>query len=187
MKVPFAKKWQKESDKLRAIALDCDVVEEGKWGKPCFTYQQKNVAIIIPLKESCALSFFKGALLKDPKHILQMVGEHTQAARWVKLTSVRQIAALRTTLKTYLYEAVLVEESEKKVPRKKVAEYAFPAELQARLDADPVAGVAPLCLPAKSARKAAKFRRAARPREANSARPLRSAAPAWGRGAPKPA
>jgi len=49
------------------------------------------------------------------------------------------------------------------------------------------AGVAPLCLRAKSARKAAKFRRAARPREANSARPLRSAAPAWGRRAPKPA
>ena len=50
-----------------------------------------------------------------------------------------------------------------------------------------IAGDAPLCLRAKSARKAAKFRRAARPREANAARPLRGAAPAWGRRAPKPA
>ncbi|HUX68511.1 MAG TPA: hypothetical protein VMV31_13570, partial [Terriglobales bacterium] len=49
------------------------------------------------------------------------------------------------------------------------------------------AGVAPLCLPAKSARKAAKFRRAARPRGTNSARPQRRAAPAWGHGAPKSA
>jgi uncharacterized protein YdeI (YjbR/CyaY-like superfamily) len=49
-----------------------------KWGKPCFTYQKKNVAIVIPLKDACALSFFKGALLKDPKHILQKIGEHTQ-------------------------------------------------------------------------------------------------------------
>jgi hypothetical protein len=24
MKVPYAKKWQKETDKLRQIALDCD-------------------------------------------------------------------------------------------------------------------------------------------------------------------
>src|SRR6516164_11001432 len=80
MKVPYAKKWQKETDNLRKIVLDCDLVEELKWGKPCFTYQKKNVAIVIPLKDACALSFFKGALLKDPKHILQKIGEHTQSA-----------------------------------------------------------------------------------------------------------
>ncbi|HUX68307.1 MAG TPA: PAS domain S-box protein [Terriglobales bacterium] len=50
-----------------------------------------------------------------------------------------------------------------------------------------LAGVAPLCLLAKSARKAAKFRRAARPRETNSARHQRSAAPTWGPGAPESA
>ena len=50
MKVPYAKKWQKEADKLRKIVLDCDLIEEMKWGKPCFTYQKKNVAIVIPLK-----------------------------------------------------------------------------------------------------------------------------------------
>jgi len=37
MKVPYAKKWQKEIDKLRLIAFDCDLREELKWGKPCFT------------------------------------------------------------------------------------------------------------------------------------------------------
>src|SRR5215469_1101361 len=87
MKVPFAKKWQKETDKLRKIALDCDLTEELKWGKPCFTFLKKNVAIVIPLKESCAFSFFKGALLKDPKHVLERIGEHTQAGRWIKFTS----------------------------------------------------------------------------------------------------
>jgi hypothetical protein len=70
MKVPYAKKWQKETARLRKIVLDCDLTEELKWGKPCFTFLKKNVAIVIPLKESCAFSFFKGALLKDPKHIL---------------------------------------------------------------------------------------------------------------------
>ena len=57
MKVPYAKKWQNETDKLRQIALDCDLTEELKWGKPCFTFLKKNVAIVIPLKESCAFSF----------------------------------------------------------------------------------------------------------------------------------
>jgi uncharacterized protein YdeI (YjbR/CyaY-like superfamily) len=83
VKVPYAKKWQKETDQLRKIVLDCDLTEEVKWGKPCFTYQKKNVAIIIPLKDACALSFFKGALLNDPKHILQKIGQ-AQAGRWIK-------------------------------------------------------------------------------------------------------
>src|SRR5229473_5942571 len=112
MEVPYAKKWQKETDKLRQIALDCDLTEELKWGKP----------------------FFKGALLKDPKHILERVGEHTQAGRWIKFTSLREIAAVRSTLKDYLYEAIELEESGTKIDLKKPSEYPIPEELQRRLD-----------------------------------------------------
>ena len=138
MKVPYAKKWQKETDKLRQIALDCDLTEELKWGKPCFTFLKKNVAIVIPLKESCAFSFFKGALLKDPKRVLERIGEHTQAGRWIKFTSLREIAALRPTLKDYLHEAIALEKSGKKVQLKKPSEYPIPEELQRRLDDDAV-------------------------------------------------
>jgi uncharacterized protein YdeI (YjbR/CyaY-like superfamily) len=136
MKVPFAKKWQKETEKLGKIALNCDLTEELKWGKPCFTFLKKNVAIVIPLKESCAFSFFKGALLKDPKHILEKIGEHTQAGRWIKFTSVKEITAVRATLTNYLYEAIALEESGKKVDLKKPSEYPVPEELQARLEAN---------------------------------------------------
>ena len=137
MKVPYAKKWQKETDNLRKIVLDCGLAEELKWGKPCFTYQKKNVAIVIPLKDACALSFFKGALLKDPKHILQKIGEHTQAVRWIKFTSPKEISALQPTLRSYIYEAIQVEESRRKVPLKKASEYVVPEELQVRLNAAP--------------------------------------------------
>ena len=136
MKVPYAKKWQQETDKLRKIVLDCDLTEEIKWCKPCFTYQKKNVAIIIPLKNACALSFFKGALLKDPKHILQKIGQ-AQAGRWIKFTSLKEIAAVRSILRNYIYEAIAVEESGKKIIFKKLSEYPVPEELQARLDAAP--------------------------------------------------
>ena len=134
MKVPYAKKWQKETDKLRKIALECDLTEELKWGKPCFTFLKKNVAIIIPLKESCAFSFFKGALLKDPKHILERIGKHTQAGRWIKFTSLKEIITLRSSLRDYVYEAIELEESGKKVELKKPSEYPIPDELQSRLD-----------------------------------------------------
>ena len=136
MNVPYAEKWKKETDKLRQIALECGLTEEIKWGKPCFTFGKKNVAIVIPLKESCAFSFFKGALLKDPKHILAKVGEHTQAGRWIKFTSVREIAAVRATLKDYLYEAIELEKSGKKIALKKPSEYPVPEELQSVLDAN---------------------------------------------------
>ena len=136
MKVPYAKKWTKEADKLRRIVLDCDLTEEMKWGKPCYTYQKKNVAIVIPLKDACALSFFKGALLNDPKHILQKIGQ-AQAGRWIKFTSLKEITAVQSILRNYIYEAIEVEQSGKKVTFKKASEYAVPEELQARLDAVP--------------------------------------------------
>ena len=136
MKVPYAERWRLETDQLRKIALDCGLSEEQKWGKPCFTFRNKNVAIAIPLKESCAFSFFQGALLKDPKHILQRAGEHTQAARWVKFTSVGEITWLRPALRDYIQEAIAIEASGKKVALKKLSEYAIPEELQAELDAD---------------------------------------------------
>src|SRR6185437_12775243 len=137
MNVPYAKKWREETDNLRRILLDCDLTEELKWGKPCFTFQKKNVAIVIPLKDACALSFFKGALLKDRKHVLQKIGEHTQAGRWIKFTSSKEISALQPILRSYIYEAIQVEESGRKVPLKKASEYVVPEELQVRLNAAP--------------------------------------------------
>jgi uncharacterized protein YdeI (YjbR/CyaY-like superfamily) len=142
MKVPYAKKWQKEADTLRKLALDCDLTEELKWGKSCFSFRKKNVVIVIPLKESCALAFFKGALLKDPKRILQRAGEHTQAGRWLKFTSVKEVTALRSTLTEYIYEAIEIEELGKKVELKKPYEYAVSEELQTRLDESAVLNAA---------------------------------------------
>jgi uncharacterized protein YdeI (YjbR/CyaY-like superfamily) len=137
MKVPYANKWQKEIGTLRKVVLSGDLAEELKWGKPCFTYRKKNVAIIIPLKDACALSFFKGALLKDPEHILTRVGEHTQAARWIKFTAPKEILAVQSTLRSYIDEAIQVEESKRKVPLRKPSEYLVPEELQVRLNAVP--------------------------------------------------
>jgi uncharacterized protein YdeI (YjbR/CyaY-like superfamily) len=137
VKVPYAKKWQKETDKLRKIALDCGLTEETKWGKPCFTYQKKNVAIVIPLKDACALSFFKGVLLHDPKRILKKIGQHTQAGRWIRFTSLIEITAMQSMLRNYISEAIEIEESGKQVALRKASEYPVPEELQARLDAAP--------------------------------------------------
>ncbi|HEY1243007.1 MAG TPA: YdeI/OmpD-associated family protein, partial [Bryobacteraceae bacterium] len=60
-----------------------------------------------------------------------------QAGRWIKFTAPKEISALRATLRSYIYEAIEVEESGKKVPLKKASEYVVPEELQVRLNSAP--------------------------------------------------
>jgi uncharacterized protein YdeI (YjbR/CyaY-like superfamily) len=132
-----SKKWQEELEKLRMIILDCQLTEELKWGKPCYTFQKSNVVVIIPLKESCALMFCKGALLNDADGILIKPGEHTQAGRWTKVTNVREIVEMETVLKAYIYEALEVEKAGLKVNYKKTSEFIIPEEFQNKLDEVP--------------------------------------------------
>ena len=132
-----AKKWREELEKLRAIILDCPLIEELKWGKPCYTFQESNVVILLPLKETCGLLLAKGALLKDPKGILIQPTENTQAARQVRFTSVREINKMAPALKGYLRNAIEVEKAGLEVTYKKISEFAIPEELQNKLDEIP--------------------------------------------------
>src|SRR3977135_2966523 len=112
-----AKKWQEEFEKLRMIILDCQLTEEVKWGKPCYTFQKSNIVIIQGFKEFCALLFCKGALLKDPNGILKEFG--WQAARRIPFTNVREIVEMEPILKAYIHEAIEVEKAGLKVDFKK--------------------------------------------------------------------
>jgi uncharacterized protein YdeI (YjbR/CyaY-like superfamily) len=132
-----AKKWQEELKKLRTILLDSELTEEFKWGEPCYTFQGKNVAIINGLKESCALAFFKGALLKDVHGVLTRPGQHSQSARWFKFASAQEIVEMRSVVKAYIREAIEVERSGLKVKLRKTSDLKFPEELQTMLDEFP--------------------------------------------------
>ncbi|WP_308639854.1 YdeI/OmpD-associated family protein [Paenibacillus silvisoli] len=132
-----AKTWKAEYEKLRAIVLDCQLTEDYKWMHPCYTYQGKNVVLIHGFKEYVALLFHKGALLKDPKGILIQQTENVQAARQIRFTELREIAAMETIIKDYIYEAIEVEKSGVEVSFKKSTEFAVAEEFQSKLDEDP--------------------------------------------------
>jgi uncharacterized protein YdeI (YjbR/CyaY-like superfamily) len=132
-----AKKWQDEFEKLRRIVLNCGLTEELKWGKPCYTLQNSNIVVMQGFKEYCALMFFKGALLKDNNDILSKIGQHTQAARQIRFTTVREIVARKTILQTYIHEAIRVEKAGLKVELKKTSDFKIPEEFQIKLDAIP--------------------------------------------------
>ena len=134
-----ATKWKKEFEQLRMILLDPVAIghgltEELKWGQACYTFQKKNIVLMHGFKEYCALLFFKGALLKDPKHILIQQTENVQVARQVRFTNTREIIKLEPVLKAYVREAIEVEKAGLKVALKKTADFTIPEEFQKRLD-----------------------------------------------------
>lgn len=129
-----ATQWKEEFEKLRTIALSTELVEDLKWGSPCYTYEGKNIFLIHGFKEYCALLFFKGALMKDPDHILIQQSKNVQAARQIRFTDVQQIIDLEKELKAYMFEAVEIEESGLKVEMKKTKDFEISEEFQQKLD-----------------------------------------------------
>lgn len=125
--------WHEELKLLRKLILDCELIEESKWGVPCYTYKGNNILIMSAFKEYCSISFFKGALLQDTENILMKPGENTQAARLIKFTNVKSIADKEQTLKAYIYEAIEVERAGLEVVFKENPE-SIPEELQQKLD-----------------------------------------------------
>jgi len=132
----FAKdtKWQKEYEKLRTIILDCGLIEELKWGCPCYTFENTNIVLIHGFKEYCALLFFKGALLNDPNGILIQQTKNVQSARQIRFTNVREIVKMEKILKAYVYEAIEVERVGLKVKLKKTSDFKIPEEFQKKLN-----------------------------------------------------
>jgi len=132
-----AKKWRPELEELRRIILNSELTEDVKWRAPFYTLNNRNVVFMNEFKEFCALSFVKGVLLKDPQKILLRIGENTQAGRWIKFTSVREIVKLEPVLKSYLDEAIEVEKAGLKVKLKKTAEFKVAKEFQTKLNEKP--------------------------------------------------
>lgn len=131
-----APQWRKEMKALREILLDCDLTEELKWGKPCYTGGGANIAIVQPFNTHLALMFFKGALLADREGILRSQGANTRSALRMEFTSPEDVTERATALRAYVEEAVAVEEAGLAVPKSEVSAYEMPAELEERLSED---------------------------------------------------
>src|SRR5579864_3760564 len=135
MEMAYRERWRAEIAALKRILSGFELRVERKWGKPCYTMDGKNVVIIQGFKDYCALGFFQGALLKDPKKLLVQLGQ-VQAARVMKFTSAEEIAAKAATIKTYVREAMAAEKAGLKV-QTKPREFPVPEELKAKFRKDP--------------------------------------------------
>ena len=129
-----ATKWQMEYKKLRSVILDCGLLEELKWGVPCYTFQKHNIVLIHGFKEYCALLFHKGVLLKDTDNILIQQTENVQSARQLRFTNLQEIIDLEKVIKAYVFEAIEVEKAGLEVKMKKTSEFKMSGEFKKALD-----------------------------------------------------
>src|SRR5579872_4220073 len=136
MEMAYRERWEPEIAEMRRVLAGLGMKEECKWGKPCYTIDGKNIVILQTFKEYCALGFFQGALLKDPKKLLVQLGQ-VQAGRVMKFTSAKEIAAKAATIKAYVREAIAVEKAGLRVEARKTSDYPVPEELAARFRKDP--------------------------------------------------
>jgi uncharacterized protein YdeI (YjbR/CyaY-like superfamily) len=130
-----SQKWPEEMAALRSILLAAKLTEDVKWGKPCYSHDDKNIAIMQEMKNFLALMFFKGALLGDPEGVLVDQGPNSRSARRIEFRTVDDVLRLGATVKAYVAEAVDVERSGREVGP--APELVLVDELQARLDAGP--------------------------------------------------
>ena len=129
--------WKAELNALRNIMLDCQLIETLKWGQPCYMFNKTNVVILANFKESCAVSFLKGALLSDKENLLIKPGENSQGGRFLRFKSLEEIIDAEPIIKAYVFEAIEVEKAGLKVaPRDPKAEPLI-AELTQRFKENP--------------------------------------------------
>jgi len=127
-------KWHKELIALRKTALSFDLVEDFKWGLPCYTLNGKNILILQNFKHFCAILFFNGAQLTDPKGLLKPPGANSQAGRRLEFENVPEIEKSQAALTKFIKEAVQTGSLTSKAPKKPSVAPAVPAEFKIALD-----------------------------------------------------
>ncbi|WP_223881464.1 YdeI/OmpD-associated family protein [Nesterenkonia ebinurensis] len=126
-----SQQWPEEIRALRPILVSAGLNEHIKWGKPCYSHNDANIAIVQEFTDNLALMFFKGILLDDPAGVLEEVGPNSHAARRMTFTSVEDVQTNADVITVYVTEAITIENAGTEIPPRPEEELA--PELAERL------------------------------------------------------
>ena len=104
-------RWRDEFAALRTILSDTELTEAFKWRKPCYTHAGKNIVIFQPFNDLCALMFFKGALLNDPKALLREQGEDSRSSLRIGFRAVADVTSMKSALRDFVADAIRVQQA----------------------------------------------------------------------------
>lgn len=121
--------WERELPVLRKIILSTGLNEQIKWGFPCYTFKNKNVLMLVALRDYCAISFFKGVLLSDSAGNLVKPGENSQTVRQFRFVNELEIKKSKPTLIHYIEQAIQIEKSGLSVEMNAKENLKYPEEL----------------------------------------------------------
>ena len=131
-------RWRDVFAALRPILLDTELTEAFKWRKPCYTHAGRNIVIFQPFNDLCALMFFKGALLTDPKGLLREQGENSRSSLRLEFRSVADVRSTESALRDLVADAIRVERAGLRMEKPAPPTHRdYPAELVALMAADP--------------------------------------------------
>ena len=131
-----APRWNPELNFLRALMLQAPLVEEVKWGQPCYTHEGRNIAILGGFKNYFVLSLMKGALIPDPQGLLSKPGPNSVEGRWMKFTSMAGVEAAAPYVLDYLLAAIEAEQQGLRID-KPANEFEVPPELESAYEVTP--------------------------------------------------
>ena len=130
-----ARNWPTELGLLRTILTTTQMVEELKWGMPCYTLEGKNLVGINGFKTYFGLWFYQGALLTDPASVLINAQQgKTIAMRQWRMTSADEIKP--KLIRQYLDETMAQRKAGNKVSMPQKSPPKIPPELAAALGKD---------------------------------------------------
>lgn len=130
------KRWAIGLAKLRDICRASGLVEEVKWGHPCYTHNGRNIAIMGAFLGDFRLTFFNAALMKDAEGILQRQGPNSQHADALRFTDNATVQSLKPVIAAYLNEAIGYADAGIK-PVKTPQDFDLPDTLVEAMDTDP--------------------------------------------------
>ncbi len=126
--------WPNEAKLMREVCLESGLEEDFKWRFPCYTNNGKNLIMIQTFKNMCALLFFNGVLLKDPKKLLKAPGENSQIGRRLEFKSFSEVSKVKSAMKALIKEAIKADNSGTKIVKSAPKTLTMPAELQDQLN-----------------------------------------------------
>lgn len=134
-----AKMWGDELKILRNILKAEDLVEEVKWGGPCYTHGGKNVVGLGAFKSYFGLWFHQGALLEDKAGVLTNAQEgKTKALRQWRMNAARDIKP--AMIKRYVREAIGLAGEGRRIAPARDKPVVIPPELKKALQRNKKAG-----------------------------------------------
>ncbi|WP_430895022.1 MULTISPECIES: YdeI/OmpD-associated family protein [unclassified Paraflavitalea] len=111
--------WRPVLVELRKIVVRSGLLEEVKWGVPCYTDNGKNILLLSAFKEYACISFMKGSMLLDPAKKLIQQGVNTQEARIIKYYKSSEVKEDREIILKLIQDAVEIERSGRKLEKPK--------------------------------------------------------------------